>query len=76
MLRAKLQTNWKVLSENSLENYHVEVVHPAYAKMVDVPAYEWKLEDVSQFLFVRCGVAPPMRNDANTRRCPNVNCQF
>ncbi len=41
--RARLHTNWKVLSENSLENYHVEVVHPAYAKMVDIHTYEWNM---------------------------------
>ena len=42
--RAALHTNWKVLSENSLENYHVQTIHPAYAKMVDIDSYQWQMK--------------------------------
>lgn len=50
--RATLNTNWKVLSENSLENYHVDVIHPAYTKMVDIDTYQW---DIDEFWIKGCG---------------------
>lgn len=38
-----LNANWKVLAENSLENYHVGPIHPAYVDMVDLDTYDWEI---------------------------------
>ena len=61
--RATLHTNWKVLSENSLENYHVDVIHPAYAKMVDIDTYKW---DVDEFWIKGCGKIKSLEDGAYT----------
>ena len=40
----QLKTNWKVVSEGGMDNYHIDAVHPTYKNMFDVDSYKWDLD--------------------------------